>query len=48
MWTCPLCGRRFAARQQVHTCAHPVDDEFRGWLAAAYDVGQQRHHRTAG
>jgi hypothetical protein len=25
-----------------------VDAEFRGWLAAAYDVGQQRHHRTVG
>lgn len=25
-----------------------VDEEFRGWLAEAYDVGQQRHHRTAG
>ena len=24
-----------------------VDLEFRGWLAAAYDVGRQRHHRTA-
>jgi uncharacterized protein DUF5655 len=21
-----------------------VDEEFRGWLAAAYDVGRQRHH----
>ena len=25
-----------------------VDAEFRVWLAAAYDVGQQRHHRTGG
>jgi hypothetical protein len=21
MWTCPECGRRFAIRNQAHTCA---------------------------
>src|SRR5215469_3175629 len=25
MWDCPRCGRRFANRNQVHTCARLVD-----------------------
>lgn len=27
LWTCPSCGRRFAARRQVHTCRAPTDLE---------------------
>jgi hypothetical protein len=113
LWRCPACGRTFAARNQVHTCAvlgdlerhfagrepvvratfdavlaavaelgpvevlaeavesprfvavqvfaphnvvhefrldtpTDVDEEFRSWLAMAYDVGRQRHHGTGG
>jgi hypothetical protein len=27
LWTCPACGRRFANRNQSHTCAPPGDLE---------------------
>jgi Domain of unknown function (DUF5655) len=32
MWTCPRCGRAFANRNQVHTCAPltTLDDHFAG------------------
>jgi Domain of unknown function (DUF5655) len=32
LWTCPRCGRRFAARGQVHTCAPPgrLEDHLAG------------------
>jgi len=31
LWTCPQCGRRFAARGQVHTCRAPSDLD--AWFA---------------
>ena len=32
LWTCPTCGRRFANRNQTHTCAPPttLDEHFAG------------------
>ena len=32
MWTCPRCGRRFANRNQTHTCAElrSLDEHFAG------------------
>lgn len=32
VWTCPRCGRSFAARNQAHACAPPgnLDDHFEG------------------
>ncbi len=27
MWTCPQCQRRFANRNQWHSCAHPPDPD---------------------
>ncbi len=32
MWTCPVCGRSFANRNQAHTCAplRSLDDAFAG------------------
>jgi len=32
MWTCPSCGRSFAARGQVHTCAplHSLEHHLEG------------------
>ena len=32
MWTCPKCGRRFANRNQTHTCAdlHDLEHHFVG------------------
>jgi len=43
MWTCPRCGRTFAARDQTHTCAPlgDVDAHFtrsRPAVREAYDV----------
>ena len=40
----------YSPRNVLHgfrlTSPDEVDDEFRGWLREAYDVGQQRHHRA--
>ena len=31
LWTCPLCGRRFAKQNQAHSCSvQRIDDHFRG------------------
>jgi hypothetical protein len=32
LWRCPRCGRRFASRNQTHTCAelHDLDHHFAG------------------
>ena len=31
LWTCSLCGRRFAKSKQAHSCrVHSIDDHFRG------------------
>ena len=31
LWTCPVCGRRFAKPQQAHSCGvHSLDVHFRG------------------
>jgi len=31
LWTCPLCGRRFAKPKQTHSCkVRTIDDHFRG------------------
>jgi hypothetical protein len=34
MWTCPKCGRTFASRHQVHTCA-PLGDLERHFAGAS-------------
>ena len=35
LWKCPNCGRRFANRNQWHSCvSYSVDDHFRGKPAA--------------
>lgn len=42
LWTCPRCGRRFANRNQTHTCGlHDLDHHFAGKPAeirALYDA----------
>ena len=31
LWTCPVCGRRFAKSKQAHSCRlHSLDQHFRG------------------
>ena len=50
MWICPRCSRRFANRQQAHSCrVHSIDDHFRGKdpnLRSLFDALRRALERT--